>query len=153
MRGLLMPGSAVECEIYPLLMVGLIKVIGDVVAQAPTGSSLVFAQWWNPWIQYILGLHKGLEFSALFWLDGFGCPAGNRDWRIDLSWVSLWWSLFWMNKERRRISTIHLLCPLSFLILPHEGTDYSNFHGSIERNRHPIPIGGEGANPSSYSSD
>jgi hypothetical protein len=37
-----MPGSAVECEIYPL--VGLIKVIGDVVAQAPTGSSLVFAQ-------------------------------------------------------------------------------------------------------------
>lgn len=39
-----MPGSAVECEIYPLLRVGLIKVIGDVVAQAPTGSSLVFAQ-------------------------------------------------------------------------------------------------------------
>lgn len=40
-----MPGSAVECEIYPLLLrVGRIKVIGDVVAQAPTGSSLVFAQ-------------------------------------------------------------------------------------------------------------
>ncbi|KAK8701355.1 hypothetical protein V6N13_019742 [Hibiscus sabdariffa] len=58
-RWLRAPNWAVECEIYPLLRVGLVKVIGDVVAQAPTGvaSSL---------------LSDGIFESSTFWVSTMG---------------------------------------------------------------------------------